>query len=138
MNEQTVAYDRLEEITQDLSNALIKGEPVKVETLTRDGESDLLNMRTRLAEIASTLTKFAELRTTQPDTTPLDIKIREQFEKSAKDLLEIARNFQALASKATNLALGGSSFATACIQTCGLPPTTYNAPILKYAQGGRK
>ncbi len=138
MKAQTEAYSQLESTTEQLSKALIKGEPVTIESLTRVGETDLLSMRSRLAEIASILTEFAQMRVEQTEKVSLKIDIREQFEESAQGLLEVAENFRDLTFKAANLALGGSSFATACIQTCGLPPTTYRAPVLKYIQGGTK
>ena len=138
MNEQTENYTELKATTEDLSRALIAGDPVKIESLTRDGESKLLRMRSRLVEIASSLTGFAETRAAQEEKLPLETVVREQFEEAAKQLLDLAREFQVLAKKATDLALAGSSFATACIQTCGLPATTYNAPILRNPNGGKK
>jgi len=138
MKAQTEAYAQLESTTERLSNALITGEPVIIENLTREGETDLLCMRSRLAEIASILSEFAQMRVDQSEKVSLKTDIREQFEESAQGLLEVAQNFRDIAFKAANLALGGSSFATACIQTCGLPPTTYRAPVLKYIQGGAK
>lgn len=138
MSEQTENYAELKETTQELSKALIAGDPIKIEVLTRNGESKLLQMRSRLVEIASSLTSFAESRASQEENLPLEDTIREQFESAAQNLLELAREFQTLVKQATDLAHAGSSFATACIQTCGLPATTYNAPILKYAEGGNK
>lgn len=136
MSEQTAAYAQLESAARQLSAALLSGEPNTIETLTRSGEIELLRMRSRLLEITSALTSFAELRANQTAKTPLDATAREQFEAAAKNLLESARQFQTVAAGAKNLALGGSSFATACIQMCGVPPTTYRAPVLKYGAGG--
>ncbi|NNE97786.1 MAG: hypothetical protein HKN25_02065 [Pyrinomonadaceae bacterium] len=138
MTEQTENYVELKDMTEQLSQALIAGEPVKIETLTRSGESKLLRMRSRLVEIASSLTSFAESRAAQETKTPLEESVREQFEDAAEQLLELAREFQILAKKASDLALAGSSFATACIQTCGLPPTTYSAPVLRDPEGVKK
>lgn len=135
MSEQSESYKRLESATKKLSVALTQGEPNNIEKITRDGETELLQMRSRLLEITSKLTAFAEARALQPENPPLEKSVREQFEESAKTLLEIAKEFERLTLKATNLALSGSSFATACIQFCGLPPTTYNAPILKQTRG---
>lgn len=135
MSEQTASYKQLEAATKNLSVALTQGEPNKIENLTREGEKELLQMRSRLLDITSKLTKFAEIRAKQTENLPLEKKVREQFEESAKKLLEIAKEFERLTLRATNLALSGSSFATACIQVCGLPPTTYNAPILKNTRG---
>ncbi len=135
MSEQTSAYTRLESATNQLSAVMMRGEPHAVEILTKAGEKELLTMRSRLLEITSALTAFAEIRAGQPEKIPLNSEARASFEKSAKDLLQSAKAFQKTAGRASSLALGGSSFATACIQMCGLPPTTYNKPVLKYAEG---
>ncbi len=136
MNEQFEAYGRLESATNHLSTALVRGESGSIESLTRAGESELLRMRSRLLEITSALTDFAEIRARETEKTPLDPAIREEFESAAKKLLEAGRQFQKTCNRAASLAVSGSSFATACIQTCGVSPTTYHAPVLKYAQGG--
>ena len=134
MTEQFAAYARLEAATVQLSGALVRGEIGGIESLTRAGESELLRMRSRLLEITSALTAFAELRAGQTEKIALDSSIREDFEAAAKKLLEVARQFQKVCSRASSLSIGGSSFATACIQSCGVPPTTYRAPVLKYAE----
>ena len=138
MTEQLEAYGRLESVTAQRSAVLTQGDPNGIESLTRAGESELLRMRSRLLEITSALTKFAETRAGQIEKTPLATDVREQFEASAKKLLESARSFQKVAARASALAVGGSSFSTACIQMCGVPPTTYNAPVLRYAEGGAR
>lgn len=138
MSEQTSAYSRLESATTQLSAVMMRGEPNLVESLSKAGEKELLKMRSRLLEITSALTEFAELRAAQTERTPLDNSAREQFEMSAKSLLEAAKSYQKTAGRASSLALGGSSFATACIQMCGLPPTTYRAPVLKYTEGATR
>lgn len=135
MAEQLEAYGRLESATKQLSGVLVRGDLGGIESLTRAGESELLRMRSRLLEITSALTKFAELRAGQTEKTPLAAAVREQFEAAAKDLLESAQSFQKVARQASGLAVGGSSFATACIQVCGVPPTTYRAPVLKHYEG---
>ena len=135
MNEQLAAYARLESTAAQLSAVLTRGAPDAIESLTRAGESELLRMRSRLLEITSALTKFAELRANQTEKISLAADVREQFETAAKNLLESARSFQKVAHQASSLAIGGSSFATACIQMCGVPPTTYRAPVLKYIEG---
>jgi hypothetical protein len=135
MTEQMEAYGRLESATLQLSAVLTRGEPNSIESLTRAGESELLRMRSRLLEITSALTKFSEMRAGQTEKTSLAPDVREQFEASAKMLLEAARSFQKVAVRASSLAVGGSSFSTACIQMCGVPPTTYRAPVLRYAEG---
>ena len=136
MTEQSAAYARLESATAQLSGALTVGEPNKIESLTRAGETELTRMRSRLLEITSALTGFAEMRAAQAEKTPLDTSARQQFETAAKSLMENARRFQKTGNRAASLALGGSSFATACIQMCGVPPTTYRAPVLRYGEAG--
>lgn len=138
MTEQLNAYARLESATAQLSAVLVRGEPTVIESLTRAGETELLRMRSRLLEITSILTKFSELRAAQTEKIPLASEIREQFEEAAKNLLKAARKFQTVAVRASSLAVGGSSFSTACIQMCGIPPTTYRAPVLKYVEGATR
>src|SRR5688572_15970523 len=94
MSEQTAAYTRLESATNQLSAVMMRGEPVAVESLTKAGERELLTMRSRLLEITSALTQFAEIRAQQTEKTPLNSQARELFEKSAKDLLQSAKAFQ--------------------------------------------
>jgi methylphosphotriester-DNA--protein-cysteine methyltransferase len=134
MNEQSSAYARLESATAQLTAALVRGEPNSVDSLSRAGESELTKMRARLLEITSQLASFAELRAAQTERTPLEAATREQFDAAAQSLLEAARKFKLTAVQAATLANGGSSFANACIQMCGVPPTTYSKPVLKYAE----
>lgn len=136
MTEQTAAYARLESATMQLTAALSRNEPQQIESLTRAGDSELLRMRARLVEITSALTKFAEIRASQTEKIALDPQAREQFETAAKQLLEHAREFKKLSDRAASLAHGGSSFTSACIQMCGVPPSTYRAPILRYSEMG--
>ena len=136
MSEESSAYERLESAVNQLSTALIHGEANTVESLTRAGETELMRMRSRLLDITSTLTTFAELRMQETEKSPLNAEAREQFEIAAKRLIEVAKSFQKLSSKAASLALGGSSFSSACVQMCGVPPMTYRAPVLKYYDGG--
>ena len=128
MNEQAEAYSILDSATRKLSNALVQSDLPLIEKYTREGESELTRMRSRMLEIMSALTQFAEQRAA--DGQKLDPQIKEQFEQCAKELIEKAREFKRLADKTANLALAGSSFAAACIQVCGVPPTTYNKPVL--------
>ena len=88
MSEQSVAYTRLESATEQLSAALARGEPTVIESLTKAGETELLRMRSRLLEVTSALTKFAESRVRETDKTALETETREQFEAMAKQLLE--------------------------------------------------
>lgn len=135
MTAQTEAYGRLEAVTQKLSGALTQSRPERVESLSKAGEVELTKMRSRLLEITNTLTGFAEARMNGDDSDPLTPEVRDQFDAAAKRLIEAARRFEVLASKANNLAVGGTSFAVACIQTCGIPPTTYAAPVIRYTEG---
>ena len=91
-------------------------------------------MRSRLLDITSSLTNFAEIKANLAESTPIEPEAREQFEKAANELLETARQFEKTAGRATSLALSGSSFAAANIQMCGVPPTTYRAPVMKYSK----
>jgi hypothetical protein len=135
MGEQSSAYKSLESATAQLSLVMARGETVMVESLSKAGEKELSRMRSRLLEITTALTEFAELRGRQSEKTPLDPQARDYFETSAKSLLESAKSFQRVAGRASSLALGGLSFANSCIQMCGLPPTTYRAPVLRYTEG---
>ena len=135
MAEQSAAYTSLESLTTQLIAALTRCQPNGIESLSRTGESELFRMRSRLLEITSCLTSFAEVRADNPDSLALETETREQFESAAKGLLEAARKFEKLARRAASLAHGGSSFAAANIQMCGVPPTTYRAPVLKYVRG---
>ena len=137
MAEQASAYSRLESATSQLTAVLTSGDPAKIESLTRAGEAELTRMRSRLLEITTSLTRFAEHRAAQDSRTPLDADARSQFEASAKHLLENARRFQRVSKRATSLARNGSSLATVSIQMCGISPSTYSSPVLKYGEGAR-
>jgi hypothetical protein len=138
MTEQTDAYARLESAGNQLASAMVRGEPAAIESLTKIGETELLRMRVCLLKITSALTMFAESRTGEAEKSPLDQEGREKFEAAAKRLLESARSFQNVSSRAANLAIGGTSFSSACVQMCGVPPTTYRQPVLKYTEGERR
>lgn len=137
MTEQAVAYGRLTSAVTQLSVALVGGKPETIEALTRTGDSELLKMRSRLLQITAQLTNFADARARETEKSPLAAEARQQFETAAKSLLDAARAFEKISGRAANLALGGSSFATTLIQTCGIAPSTYRAPILKYAEAMR-
>lgn len=137
MSEQAAAYGRLEAATTLLSVALVGGKPDNIEALARTGESELLKMRSRLLQITAALTNFADSRARETEKSPLDSAAREAFEKAAKSLLEAAKKFERISHRTANLALGGSSFATTLIQTCGIRPSTYRAPFLRYAEASR-
>lgn len=135
MAEQSAAYTSLESLTGQLIASLTTCEPNRIESLSRAGETELFRMRSRLLEITSLLTDFADLKAKQTEHTPIDPPTRDEFEKSANALLDVARQFQKTVGRATSLALSGSSFAAANIQQCGVPPTTYAAPVLRYSRG---
>lgn len=135
MAEQSAAYTSLGSLTSHLIAALTRCEPTSIESLSRSGETELFRMRSRLLEITSELTEFGRLRASQTESAPLDPGAREAFETEANKLLETARGYEKIAGRAASLALGGSSFASANIQMCGVPPSTYRAPVLKYSKG---
>jgi hypothetical protein len=136
MTAQTAAYTSLGSLTTQLVGALTRCEPNQIESIARAGETEMFRMRARLLEITSALTEFTEFRSKQTEPVSLDPASRENFEIAVADLLAIARDFDKLAGRATSLAVSGSTFAAAGIQNCGVPPTTYNAPVLKYQKGG--
>lgn len=135
MVEQSCAYASLEALTVQLVSALTRCEPHEIENLSRAGESALFRMRARLLEITGALTEFAESRANDPNSASLETVTRDNFESAANELIESARKYEKLSGRASSLALAGSSFAVAGIQTCGIPPSTYNAPVLKYSRG---
>ena len=136
MTEQATAFTSLESLTNQLINALVRCDPNGIETLSRTGETELRRMRSRLLEITTSLTVVSEINRQENYQTSIGTETREKFEAAANTLLKAARSYQKVSNRTENLALGGSSFATACIQICGVPPTTYRAPVLKNSTGG--
>jgi len=135
MAEQSGAFASLESHTELLIVALTLCEPERIDSIARAAEAELFKMRSRLLDITSNLSAFSEERASQAETQPLDPDARGSFETAAKQLLETARRFEKVAGRADSLALGGLSFATAHIQNCGLPPSTYRAPVLRSGRG---
>jgi ATP-dependent Clp protease ATP-binding subunit ClpA len=135
MQEQTAAYRRLEAACSELGAALVQGEPSEIESMTRAGESELLKMRSRLLQLMGTLTAFADARTTSPETSKLTHETRATFEAASSELTRAARDFTRARSCSAALANNGSTFATACIQTCGIQPVTYRAPYARRGEG---
>ena len=133
MQEQAAAYARLDASCAQLSASLVRGAPAVIESLTRAGESEMLRMRGRLVQIMNTLTAFADARAAVSDGNPLSVEARAAFETASNNLLQAARKFQQTRGQAAALATSGATFATACIEMCGVKPTTYRAP---YAQRG--
>jgi hypothetical protein len=138
MKAQADAYAGLESLTNQLIAALTRSEPINIDSLSRAGESELFSMRSRLLEITTALSAFAECRAGNTGSLPLDAHARQQFEESANKLLKTARNFENIIRRASSLAIGGSSFAAASIQMCGVPPSTYRAPLMRYAGGSTR
>lgn len=136
MTEQSAAFKSLELLTNQLIGALVRNEPPQIENIARSGESELRKMRSRLLEITNSLTAFSELNKSDNPPSAIGPEIRDAFETAANNLLEAARNYQKISKRTESLAVGGSSFATACIQICGVLPSTYSAPVLKSAIGG--
>ena len=141
MREQAAAYRRLETATAQLSAALVRGAAGTIESLTRAGEGELLRMRSRLLQITAGLTAFAESRAQNSEKSgapALSSAARGEFETAAAELLDAARAFERVSLRASVLARGGSSFATACIQVCGVSPQTYRAPATRgYTENAR-
>src|SRR3954468_21210902 len=133
MQEQAAAYGRLEAACAQLNAALVRGEPSAIESLTRAGEGELLKMRSRLLQLMGALTAFADSRAKSPEGSQLSAETRELFESASGELLRVARDFERTRGRVAPLANNGSTFVTACIQTCGIQPTTYRAP---YARRG--
>lgn len=136
MDEQVRDYSRLEAACERLANALIHGDAPEIEATTRAGEVALLQMRARLVRIIQTLTAFADARSGAPENRtqdPLSPDVRARFESISNDLLVAANEFQRTRARAAALTTSGATFATACIEVCGIRPTTYNGP---YSRGG--
>jgi hypothetical protein len=131
MNEQTVAYRRLNAACQQLGGALVSGQPETVEALTRAGEGELLRMRVRLVELMNALSTFADQHATGQHT--LSQPTREAFRQASSELLAAARDFQRTQARVAAVANNGASFAATGIEICGVPPLTYRAP---YARRG--
>lgn len=128
MREQAGAYRRLEDTAQQLAAALVNAGPETIEGLVRVGESELLRMRSRLVQIISALTAFADARAASAGQIALEPAVRAAFEEASANLLTAARDFQRAQRAASALSHSGSSFATAFMHTCGVPPTTYRGP----------
>ncbi len=133
MQEQSAAYARLDAACGQVALALVRGEPGAVESLVREAEGELLKMRSRLVQLMSTLTTFSDLRARAPDGARLSAEGRALFESSSSELLRAARDFERTRQRADALANSASTFVAACIETCGIRPTTYRAP---YARRG--
>lgn len=138
MIEQSTAFKSLESLTAQLIGALVRCEPNSIESFSRTGETELMRMRSRLLEITTSLTKFSEINRQENYQSTISIEVREKFENAANSLIEAARNYQKISNRTESLAHSGSSFATACIQICGVLPSTYRAPVLKSTTGATR
>lgn len=134
MREQTVSYRRLNAATVHLAAALVQGTPEVIYALVSGGEGELLKMRARLARLIGALTAFADARGAVGDNNPPSQDARVDFEAASSELLLAARDFERTHHRATSLATIGTAFAGACIETCGVPPTTYRAPYTRLGE----
>lgn len=134
MEEQARGYVQLDLSCTELCEALIKGEPAAIEAMTRKGETELFPMRARLVRMIRSLTIFAEARALAPEKTSLSPEVRAAFEAASSSLLTAARNFQRTRARAAALTTSGATFATACIEVCGIPPSTYRGPYTRNAE----
>lgn len=137
MREQTAAYRRLDAATAHLAAALVQGTPEVIQSLVSAGEGELLKMRARLARLVGELTQFADARGESHDAAannPLSKEVRAEFETASDELLLAAQAFERTHHRATSLATIGTAFAGACIETCGVPPTTYRAPYTRLGE----
>jgi hypothetical protein len=131
MEEQVRDYIKLDAACQRLADILIRGDAAAVEATTRVGEIALLQMRARLVRIIQSLTAFAHARSQAPEGNPLTPEARARFESASNNLLLAAKEFQRTRARAAALTTSGSTFATACIEMCGIQPTTYSGPYTR-------
>jgi hypothetical protein len=134
MREQTADYARLDAVCVRLSEALTAGDSSAVESITRSGETILLQMRARLVSMIQALTSFAEARaktSTDSSREVLDPEARAEFESASDRLIQSATDFQTVRSLAAILTTSAATFATACIEACGIQPTTYRGPYTR-------
>lgn len=127
MEEQVIAYGRLNGTCEHLVIALVRGEPLPIESLTRTGERELLGMRARLAQITGMLNSFAQYRQ-RNQTSPLSLSVKSEFERVSQELMAAAQNFQRICHRASSLTANGTVFAWFHIEKCGVQAMTYNPP----------
>jgi hypothetical protein len=128
MREQAEAYRRLTSACEQLTGSLVRGAPETISSLVRAGEGELLHMRARLVKIMSALTAYSDQRTQSHSAPAISADARAEFGMASNDLLAAARRFQGVRSRTAALATNGSNFTSACIEMCGVQPTTYRAP----------
>lgn len=137
MREQAAAYASLGRLTEQLQGALVGSATTRVESLTRAGEAELSRMRARLVAIMSQLTAFADTRSEDPEQNRISAEARTAFESASAELNEAARLFLRVQRPAAALAVGGTTYAAACIESCGVSPVTYRAPYSRQKEGSR-
>lgn len=132
MREQADDYRRLDAATGQLVGALVRGAPDSIESLTHAGETQLFKMRSRLLQIMAALSEFSEARArATTELKPIAPETRNEFEAASNELMHAARSFEKTGNRAASLAVGGTTFASSCIQMCGVPPATYSLPYSK-------
>jgi hypothetical protein len=100
----------------------------------RSRETILLQMRARLVSMIQALTSFAEARAKvsgDGSREVLDAEARTEFESASDRLIHSARDFQQTRGLAAILTTSAATFATACIEACGIQPTTYRGPYTR-------
>jgi hypothetical protein len=107
MQQQAAAYRRFNLICERLAAALIRGDLEQIEALTRSGEGELLGLRSRLAQLTSTLTSFAARRSSAADCSPVSPEARAAFESASNELMMRARAFQQTRARVAALAANG-------------------------------
>lgn len=135
MRDQAEAYVRLDAACARLSDYLAGGQPSVIVAQVRAVEGETLRMRSRLVQLMGALTSFSEGRAQAPERYTLSPQTRADFEAASAELLRAARAFKQTQERAAALANGGSTFAAACIQQCGVKPTTYRAPYARLGEG---
>ena len=134
MSEQAADYARLDAACVRLTEALTAGDSSAVESITRSGETILLQMRARLVSMIQALTSFAEARAKisgDGSREALDAEARAEFESASDRLIHSAHDFQKTRGLAAILTTSAATFATACIEACGIQPTTYRGPYTR-------
>ena len=81
MEEQIRDYASLDSQCFKLSETLVGGDAVAIESSTRAGEMVLLEMRARLVRIIQALTAFADARTVAKESIKLGVDARARFER---------------------------------------------------------
>lgn len=134
MDEQAGDYEHLEAACALLCEAFVTGEAKAIDTMTRSAEVTLHRMRARLVRIIRSLTAFADARAAMADVNPLSPAVRSEFDTASTKLMAAARRFVSTGARAALLTSSGATFAAACIETCGIQPTTYRQPYARHGE----